>query len=80
MPSSKLDPAHRCPHYPRNLPAEAIEDQVWEAIYRLLTDPDRLRQAAQRSITAATQPNRSNATSGPHSPDASTNWTSRNPG
>ena len=53
--SSKLDPAQRCPHYPRNLPAEKIENQVWEAIYRLLTDPDRLRQAAQRSITAATQ-------------------------
>jgi len=53
--SSKLDPAQRCPHYPRNLPAEKIEDQVWEAIYRLLIDPNRLRQAAQHSITAATQ-------------------------
>jgi len=53
--SSKLDPDDRCPHYPRNLPAERIEEQVWEAIYRLLTDPDRLREAAQRSITAATQ-------------------------
>jgi hypothetical protein len=28
---------------------------VWEAIYRLLSDPGRLRQAAQRQITAATQ-------------------------
>jgi len=53
--SSKLDADDRCPHYPRNLPAGQIEDQVWEAIYRLLSDPGRLRQAAQRQITAATQ-------------------------
>jgi hypothetical protein len=45
----------RCPHYPRYLPAERLEAQVWDAIYDLLSDPQRLRTAAQRHITAATK-------------------------
>lgn len=51
--ASKLDPDDRCPHYPRNLPADQIEDQVWEARHRLLTDPGRLEDAATRHLAAA---------------------------
>lgn len=52
----------RCPHYPRYLPADQLETQVWQAIHSLLTDPDRLRQAAQRHLAAAThaQPQQAN--------------------
>jgi DNA invertase Pin-like site-specific DNA recombinase len=53
--TSAIPTDQRCPHYPRHLPADRLETQVWAAIYQLLCDPDRLRQAAQRHIAAATQ-------------------------
>ncbi|NQV06930.1 recombinase family protein [bacterium] len=43
----------RCPHFPRYLSADHLEVTVWEAIYGLLTDPDRLEDAAKHHLTAA---------------------------
>ena len=52
--SAPIPTGQRCPHYPRQIPADQLETQVWDAIHDLLTDPDRLRQAAQRHIAAST--------------------------
>lgn len=41
----------RCPHRPRYLPADQLETTIWAEIRSLLTNPDRLRQAAQQHIT-----------------------------
>jgi hypothetical protein len=45
-----LDSEQPCPHYPRELPADHLEQTIWHEIRSLLTSPSRLRQAAQRHI------------------------------
>lgn len=49
--ASFFEDAARCPHYPRQIPADHLEDAVWGELKSLLTSPDRLRRAAQQHIT-----------------------------
>ncbi len=46
-------PQERCPHHPRQLAADPLEQAIWAAIHQVLADPDRLQQACQRHIDAA---------------------------
>jgi DNA invertase Pin-like site-specific DNA recombinase len=53
--TAPLPPDRRCPHYPRYIPADHLEQSVWAAIHQLLTDPDRLQDAARRHLDSATE-------------------------
>ena len=42
-----------CPHYPRYIDADILEATIWSEIRGLLTNPDRLREAAQHHTAQA---------------------------